>query len=343
MTALMCGIVLAGCARRRPTEPAAVGPPATHELKGGKLVPVAKPVRGTAAGELEMIRRHVESGRFEEAVEATEDFLQKFPADEDAREEAMMLAGEAELGRGRRFDAYEWFERLLAEKPRGKYSERALNREYDIGDAFLKGAKRRAMGFMRVSARDEGLEILAKIAEHAPRSAIARKAIMRVADYHRDNENHAEAVDAYDEFLTLFPKAPRAPQAMRQAAEASLATYLGPDYDETPLLEARQRFIEYRQAYPALAEQEKVGEKLEAVDAKLAEKFYVTGFYYERTGRTPARRRAAIFYYRKVAEDHPRTRWADQAALALARLGAAAAPAERELRTPGTKEGRTER
>ena len=98
------------------------------ELVDGKWVAVAEPKEGTPAGELAIVRRHVENGHSRRAVRAARQFLTKYrqPA---LREQALGLAGDAEMIRGRYFKAYGWYEKQLAQYPRGQYAERALTRD----------------------------------------------------------------------------------------------------------------------------------------------------------------------------------------------------------------------
>jgi outer membrane assembly lipoprotein YfiO len=290
-------------------------------MKDGELVSRAEPVEGTPAGDLEIIRRHFDKGNYRTVCSKAEDFLDDYPESHDARQQAMLWAAEAEVKRGRLFQAWEQLEDLLASYPKTEYFGRVLNREYEIGDRFIKGEKRIVMGFIPVGARDDGLEILQRLAEHAPRTAIAGKALLRVADDRMTNEEYPQAVEAYDAYLKMFPKSPQAAQAMLQAARARMAEFQGTAYDDRPLLDAQQRFIEYKTQFPQQADKNNVEGILADIRSKLAEKAYKTGEYYERTGRTQARLRAAAIYYQDVLTKYPQTPWAVQARQGLQRLG----------------------
>jgi len=273
-----------------------------YELRDGKWVLHAAPQAGTVEGEAARIAALVDSGKNKAAVSAAKKFSKQYP-DSPFREEVFFHAGEAELARGRYFQAFEWFEKQIAAYPSGRLLERALDREFKCAEAFLAGKKRVAAGIFRLPATDDGLDILMKIAEHAPGSNIAERALMRIADFYYSRRQYPEAVKAYDQYLSFFGKTERAPYATIQTANASLASYRGVRFDETPLLDAEHRYAIFAERYPELADQQRIDETLNDIANLKAEKVLATGRYYQRAGRNDA----AEYYYQLTAMTFPQT------------------------------------
>jgi outer membrane assembly lipoprotein YfiO len=284
--------------------------------KDGKWVEAAEPRKGSPAGDLARIRSYRQQGKPGKALKEARRFLRRY-ADHDGRQEALMLAAEAQMDRGRYFSAFEWLERLLNEYPSGPFFDRALSREYEIAEAFLRGRKRRVLGLLRFSATEEGLEILVRIAEHAPASAIARKAVLRIGDHHYGKRQYAEAAEAYDQFVRLFAKSRQAEYASLQAARATLRTFKGLDFDDTPLLEAQQRFRTFAERYPEAAKRLNVAGTLRQIAETRGQKAFETARFYART-RGP---KPAAFYYGLTIRDYPDTEWAAKARRALREMG----------------------
>ena len=157
---LAVAAVLAGTALALPADD-------QYEFVNGQWVKSVPPAKGTPAGELAMIRNLIREGRNVAAVSAADKFLKAYP-DSPLREEAMMLAGQAEINRDRYFQAYEWYKRQWEEYPNGQYAERTLQREFQIAEAFLKGKKRIVAYILYLPARQDGLDILNRIVEQAP-------------------------------------------------------------------------------------------------------------------------------------------------------------------------------
>ncbi len=290
-----------------------------YEWVGGQWIEAAAPAEGSPAGELALIRRHQADGRRRETVRAGKKFLDKYP--DDARgEEAMLLAGEAELDAHRYWQAYEWYKRLADEHPNGKFYERALDRQFKVAEAFLAGKKRIVLGFLRISAYGDGQEILFSIAAHSPGSALAERALMRVAEFYFNRRDYVEAIETYDEYLEMFPKSHRSSLAMLRGAQASLADYRGPAHEDTPLIEARQRFLMFAEQFPDDAAKIGVDRILDQITSERARKAFEGAAFYERIDR-PA---PAKICYQYVVADYGDTEWAAQARERISRLDSAA-------------------
>ena len=286
-----------------------------HEWKGGKWVPVVKPGTGTPESELALVRELLNKTRYKKCVKAAKKFLARYGGHRNY-EEVCLLAGRAELERGRYYQAYEWFERQLDQFPNGRYRDRALQHEFEAAGALLSGKKRIVLGFIKLPAKDEALEMLTRIAEHAPGTKIAERSLLRIGDYHYAKQQWVEATDAYDAFLTLFGKSPKAGYAMLQAARAAYSGYKGLAFDDTALLDAQQRFETFALNYPAIAQKVNVESILKQILADLAGRLYLAGEFYERTKRPSA----AVFYYKQVLDRYPQTTWAVDARDALRRF-----------------------
>ena len=300
-------VVLIGC-----------GPPTLQGelvLKDGKWVRMPPPAPGTPAFEVAVIRHHVRKDNNRRAITAAEEFLEEHP-DDDGREEVMMLAAQAWMNRDRYMKAYEWYEKVLGEDRTGDHFEKALRREYEIAEAFLAGKKQLVLGFLHLSAEAEALDILSKIAGHAPGSALAEDALLGIGDYHLQEQSYAEAAGAYDEYLELFGKSARARYARYRAAVATFSLFRDIPYDDTPLVEADLRFRTFARSYPRSAERAGVWEALDRIAELRAHKDYDTAQFYERIQRP----KAAAFYYREIMTRYKRTPWSPRADAALARL-----------------------
>jgi outer membrane protein assembly factor BamD (BamD/ComL family) len=303
-----------------PAAPAAAAP-AEYEWKDGQWVKVAPPAKGTPEGEVALMRQYVEQGKSgsSQAIKFANAFIKERP-DSPYRQDIMLLAGEAEINREHYFQAYEWYEKLLAQFHGGEYYERALLREFFVAEQFLAGKKRLQLAIFWVPAQDDGLDILRRIAEHVPGTDLAEKAMLRIGDYHFGRMEWTAAADAYDAYLQLFPRSYRAQYAMLQAATSLYNSYRGSEYDDTPLIEAQQRFKAFQERYPAAAAKANVSFTLKQIVLNLAAKQLEIAKFYQRTGHP----QTAIYYYKLVERD-----WADtpsglEAKAFLARLPAGA-------------------
>jgi outer membrane protein assembly factor BamD (BamD/ComL family) len=314
--------------------------PAVYAQQGGELVwngtewvrpAPAEP--GTPEGDLQLLRQQLEDGQYKDCVDGVEQFLARHGGS-PLCEEAMLLAGQALMNRGRYWDAYKWFDRQLTSYPNGRFSMRALDREYQIAEAFLNGRKRRALKIFRVPAEGDGVEIMLRLSAHAPGTKIAERALLRVGDYYFDDQQYAEAVNTYDQFIKEHTNSPRRQYAMLQVAKAYLMSFRGVKWEVEPLVNAAVRFRLFAAAYPQAAERENISAILEEIHLTLAHKAYATAQFYERTRK----KGAAAYYYQKVINEFGDTHWAQSAQGRLERLGPIEEPLPAYLQSAATNE-----
>ena len=319
---------------------AAPAPAQTEKVwRDGQWVTAAKPQPGTPEGELAIIRLHLRSDEPKKAIKAAEAFLKRHPSS-PLREEALLLAGNAHMRRGDYLDAWRLYEQQVSEYPGGEFFEQALARQYEIGEAFLEGRRYRTMLIFYVKGTEKGIDMLTRIAEHAPGSDLARNALMRIGDHYYGESEWANAVDAYDNYVRLFDRSPSAGRARLQAARATFAQFIGTQRDDTPLLEARQRFLIIQEMHPQLAEEKDVAGALAEIADARGQKMYEIARYYRRVERP----RAAAFYARIVLDEFGQTRWAQPAQDLLTKLGADASgrlPDDTEVVAPPITGGET--
>ena len=266
------------------------------------------PKPGSPEAMIAEITKQIENRDYDYAIQLCEELQYNHP-DSPACEEAMFLQGQAYMDKGDYWEAYHYFEKQISTFPNGIFYDRAIDREYKIADEYLKGRKRKVFKFFKIDASEDGLEMLEKIAALVPGTELGENAQLRIADYYFDEEDYVEAIAAYDFFVETNPKAAKKPYAMLQAARASFLRYRGVKWEKSPLIDAAERYNVIAQAYPQLAKRENILEILQKIRIELAHKLWNTAKFYERTNK----RKAANFYYRKLLEKYPRSKWASQA------------------------------
>ena len=291
------------------------------------------PIPGTEQGDLQLAMIDLAENRPKQAKDRLKKWLKKYPGS-DQKGDAMVALGDAELALDNRMQAYKQYEKALDQYPGLESEERILRHEFAIGVAFLAGVKQKVFGIFRFPAFEEGLDILDKVVMRAPGAALAEDAIKAKADYYYRNGEFALAETEYARLAQEFPRGRYPRLALLMSAQSALARFPGVSYDDSALLEARERFISFRERYPEFAEQENVAAFVRRIDETLAQKHLMVGKWY---GRQKHPESAAI-YFREVV-----SRWPDSAAAidARSRLSVMATvrpmvPAPLELPMPGS-------
>ncbi len=285
------------------------------------------PVPGTEQGDLQLAMIDLAENRPKQARDRLKKWLKKYPSS-DLRSEAMVALGDTELALDNRMQAYKQYEKTLDQFPGLEGEERILRNEFAIGVAFLAGVKQKIWIF-RAPAYEEGLDILDKVVLRAPGAALAEDAIKAKADYYYRNGDFALAETEYARLAQEFPRGRYPRLALLMSAQSALARFPGLAYDDSALLEARERFVSFRERYPEFAEQENIAAFIRRIDETLAAKHLMIGKWY---GRQKHAESAAI-YFREVV-----SRWPDSAAAVEARSRLSVLPAMTRPVTPAPLE-----
>jgi len=304
-----------------------------YDPASGQWVESPPPVPGTALGDLQLARQAYAEEEYRRAHRLIERWLKTYSPDEPYRTDALLLRAEIEIARRDYYKAHRHLQELLDEFTGTGAAERAMEHEFVIAEVFLSGVKRKWLGMRILSAEDTALEILDEISATYPDSQLAVTAVRTKARHFYDRGEFALAEMEYSRLVQEFPRSRYARQAMRRSADAALASFAGIDFDDAPLIEAEERYLDYLASYPGAAEQEGIGQTLQTIHDRRAAKEYSVGWYYERTGH-PA---SAALYYESTCRNWPETIAASQARERLQGLEALEPPppgeAEADLAT----------
>jgi outer membrane assembly lipoprotein YfiO len=307
----------------------------TIELRGGRYwesipTPTTAPITDET---LDRAGQLLENNSNSAAKRLVLDWLKTRPKDHPLRDRAIYLLGLANFQYGDRIAAFYNFDEVMDRYPESKYFYPALDKQYQVADAFLSGYKRRLLGIPFLSADDEAIEMLFRIQQRSPGSPLAEKSLKRTADYYYADGQYDLAVDAYQAFVDRYRRSPDVPEARLKKAFALLAQFTGTRFDSTPVINARAELEGIQQDYPELAQQQNIASVIERIDSALARKGLQSADYYMRT-RQPV---AAGIHLRHVIENYPTTSEADQARQRLSQLPESAREPLPELAPPTTE------
>jgi outer membrane protein assembly factor BamD (BamD/ComL family) len=234
------------------------------------------------------------------------------------RARGLFLIARALYQYGNRVRAFYYLDELLDDYPDSPYYYPALEMQYQIADAYLKGYKRRFLRIPMFHAEDEGIEMLYRIQQRSPGSPLAERALLRTANYYYNDQQYDFAADTYGAYLRTYPRSPASARVKLRQAYSMYAQFRGLRFDATPMIDAREQLREVVAQHEDLAAQENIPTLLEQIDRNLARKLYVTAGFYRRTHQP----RGAAYTYRYIEKAYPTTPEAQKASVALKALPA---------------------
>ncbi len=222
--------------------------------------------------------------------------------DDERFNEARYLLGETYYESRDFWKAVEQYQ-TVAENASGELFRLAQSRCLDVGRAFLAGQKRILWGIFRLPAYDDGVEILDRVWQREPGSRLGELALKYKADFRFGRGEMDLAQDEYANLVQQYPSGRYVQPATLRTAESAEAAFPGIKFDDKPLLEADERYRQFKGTFAAYAEREQIDDRLEGIRQQRAEKDLDIARWYERTQRPDA----AQFYYRRIMRDWPNT------------------------------------
>lgn len=204
------------------------------------------------------------------------------------------------------------FEKMLKNYKGSAYSAPALQREFDMAQAYLEGRKKVVLGFLRISGYEEGISLMEKVSDRAgldEPNSIGLRAAIAVAEHFEAKEKYSEAYLKWSEIASYCETEPVGKRALYRMAEDNLAAYdkpaeaKRPHYDGTRLTTAKTYYAKYLALYPADAKENEVPARIQHIDEEMAYKQLAIGQFYRRTGK----RQAAGLYFDLVVREWPNT------------------------------------
>lgn len=269
-------------------------------------------------GQLQAIRKQIAAGDAKDAQDAAEQWIERYDG-HPMMDEAYLLRGDARAARQHYFKALFDYEIVIRQYPASDHFVTALEREFEIARLFANGMKRKWLGTRMLSAVGEAEEIFIRIQERLPGSELGEQAMLELGDLYFRQAEMTSAVDAYDLFLLNYPRSSYRERAMLRLIEASLATFKGPRFDPTGLIEASQRIKQFERDFPASAERLGADALLVRINELLALKQQRVAEWYVARGDEVA----AAYMYQRVVRDYPQTSAARLSAQALRDMGKA--------------------
>ena len=257
------------------------------------------------------LKELVKSGTAGEVKEALRQIKEEFP-DRVGPDLDLFILGEFQYWQNHYGKALAKFEKMLKNYPGSEYAAPALQREFDMAQAYLQGRKKTILGIFKISGDEEGVSIMEKVSDRAgldEPNGVGLRAALSVAEHFEAQEKYVEAYLKWSEIASYWETGPIGKRALYRMAEDNLIAYdlpaepKRPNFDASRLSTAKTYYTKFLALYPEEARANEVPQKMKHIDEEIAYKQYAIGQFYRRTGK----RQAANLYFDMVARTWPET------------------------------------
>lgn len=249
--------------------------------------------------------------KYEDAKREFHKLLKAYPKSAEAAESQYYL-GLSEEAQGRSYEAYLAYQMVIDKYPFSERIGEIIEREYKIGERFMAGEKRKALG-MDLPVDNPAIEIFAKVVENSTYGPLAAKAQYKLGLVLKGLLRYYEAEDEFNKVVTRYPDSEWASAAKFQIASCRASLSKGSSYDQGAAQEAKEKFEEFVKEHPDAVLSLDAQKNIDAIREKEAQASYDIARFYEKQKAWDS----AKIYYNDIINNYTESPWAKEAAARL--------------------------
>jgi len=275
--------------------------------KTGKWVNPKTAVKPTPKDQFDFAKGLYDSKNYEEAKRELKKILSSYPKSAEAAESQFYL-GLIEEQLGNLYEAYLAYQKVIDKYPFSERIAEIIEREYKIGEQFMEGAKRKALG-VNLPVDNPAIEIFSKVVENSPFGPLAPVAQYKLGLALKNLQRYFEAEEAFNKVVTNYPASEWAEASKFQIASTRASLSKSPEYDQGATKEAKEKFEEFLESHPEAELSSQARKNIEDLMGKESESNYKIALFYEKQKDY----KAAEIYYNEIIDNQPESIWAAKA------------------------------
>jgi len=242
--------------------------------------------------------------KYEDALREFKKLIKNYPKSFEASESQYYL-GLIEEERGNLYEAYQAYQKLIDKYPFSERIKEVNEREYRIGEKFMAGEKRKALG-VNLPVDNPAIEIFTKVIENSNYGPLAPIAQYKLGLVLKGLLRYYEAEDAFNKVVSNYPDSEWASAAKFQIATCRQAVSRSSSYDQGATEEAKIKFEDFVKEHPDAVLSKEAEKNIEQLKEKEAEGSFNVARFYEKQKAY----KAAKIYYENVIKNYSDTVWA---------------------------------
>ncbi len=283
----------------------------TWSPETGRFVNAKKMPRETPELQVEYARTLMTEGKYKQALRETEKF-EEFYTDSEWADDNLFLRGEIMMADGDLKHAAKQFQQLCASHPDTELFNKAIAKQYEIGDAYYNRAQARMehkFRLFKTRPLKRAIEVYSQVIESQPFTASAAEAQYKVGLCHYARKEYVEAAYEYRRVIEDYSGSDWVDEACYGLALNYYDASHPAQYDQMPSQLAIEAIDQFLSRYPEDTRGADLKTKRDKMRTVIAEQRLETARFYERQRKFSSARQ----YYELVAKDFSDTEFAQQA------------------------------
>lgn len=265
--------------------------------ESGRWINPKHSLKLTPKEQLKFTIEFYEQGKYKETIDECRKLIRYYPRAYEAAE-AQFYIGLSLEKLNKLYEAYQAYQKVLDKYPFSTRIDEIIERQLKIGEAFMSGEKRKALG-LELPVESPSLEIFRKVVENSTYGKFAPKAQYLLGITLKNLGRFQEARDEFEKVVTTYPDSEWVAAAKFQAADSTGKIAPKADYDQELTKEAKERFEQFVGSHPDTSLSQQAQHQIDSLKEKEAEgNLKIAEFYEKQKKYEPAR-----IYYQEIADN----------------------------------------
>ncbi len=250
--------------------------------------------------QLTLAQAQEDKGDLKEAEKTYKELVRRWPLSVSAAEAQFNLGKLAEK-KGDFWGAYLAYQKMIQKYPASAFFEKALEREYEIGNLYLAGEPQRIWKIPVGPSMEKTVEIYQSIIKNAPYGKYAAQSQFKIGLANENEKKYADAVKAYNLLIDKYPNSEMIESAQYQIGYAWMKAASQADYDQSSGEKSVEAFQDFLARYPTSEKAAAAQENISQLNARRTEGALHVAEFYEKQGN----KKGALIYYSEVLRQNP--------------------------------------
>jgi outer membrane protein assembly factor BamD (BamD/ComL family) len=191
-------------------------------------------------------------------------------------------------------DAFEAYDEFLQRFPGSNLYASALSRQASMAQSAAEGdVKSSFLGLKTKLSLDKTVDMLEKVRDHAPKSRTASKAQLTIGELYQAKKKTKEAITAYRKLVNDQPESPEAPEALFRVGQALMDDAERGNQNQANVDLAREAFNDYLIQYPGHSRNADARRLLASLGGRDLQRSFDIAEFYLKTGKPES---AKVYY-----------------------------------------------
>lgn len=243
---------------------------------------------------------------YKKALPEFEKLIRRYPKAKESAE-AQYHIGLSLEALNKLYDAYLAHQKLIEKYPFSERIEEAIEKQYNIAEAFMQG-KSRFLG-LDIPTSKYAVDVFDAVIKNSPYGKYAAVSQYKIGLVLKSLGRYPEAKAEFEKVVSNYPESEWAEPAKFQIAICTKEISLDANYDQMTTQEAKEKFEEFVKAHPEAELSKEAEAEADALKEKEAESNFTAAAFYERQKKYES----AKLYYEYVFTNFPKSTWAAKA------------------------------